>query len=72
MADYAGAYNGLNEAYALTRESLITVDISALDHEGDPARWLAYVTEGGFKYVTHGINDDRERITGAVIISGGL
>ena len=35
MADYAGAYNGLNEAYALTRESLITVDISALDHEGD-------------------------------------
>ena len=35
MADYEGAYNGLNEAYALTRESLITVDISALDHEGD-------------------------------------
>ena len=35
LTDYAGAYNGLNEAYALTRESLITVDISALDHEGD-------------------------------------
>ena len=41
---------------------------------GDPARWLAYVTEGCFKYVTHGLSErlrvggqstgiDREHIT---------
>ena len=34
-----------------------------LEREGDPARWMAYVTEGCFKYVTHGISDDREHIT---------
>ena len=34
-----------------------------LEHEGDPARWFAFVTEGCFKYVTHGISDDREHIT---------
>jgi len=34
-----------------------------LEREGDPARWLAYVTEGCFKYVTHGLSDDREHIT---------
>ena len=33
------------------------------EREGDPARWLAYVTEGCFKYVTHGLSDDREHIT---------
>ena len=27
-----------------------------LEREGDPARWLAFVTEGCFKYVTHGIS----------------
>ena len=31
-----------------------------LEREGDPARWLAYVTEGCFKYVTHGLSNDRE------------
>ena len=31
--------------------------------KGDPARWLAFVTEGCFKYVTHGISDDRAHIT---------
>ena len=31
-----------------------------LEREGDPARWLAYVTEGCFKYVTHGLSDDRD------------
>ena len=36
---------------------------SQLEREGDPARWLAYVTEGCFKYVTHGLSDDREHIT---------
>ena len=30
-----------------------------LEREGDPARWLAYVTEGCFKYVTHGLSDDK-------------
>ena len=34
-----------------------------LEREGDPARWFGYVTEGCFKYVTHGIGDDREHIT---------
>jgi hypothetical protein len=30
--------------------------------EGDPARWLAFVESGCFKYVTHGISNDREHI----------
>lgn len=34
-----------------------------LEREGDPTRWFAFVTEGCFKYVTHGISDDREHIT---------
>ena len=34
-----------------------------LEREGDPARWLAYVTEGCFKYVNHGISDDKAHIT---------
>ena len=34
-----------------------------LEREGDPARWFGFVTEGCFKYVTHGISDDREHIT---------
>lgn len=34
-----------------------------LEREGDPARWLAFITKGCFKYVTHGISDDREHIT---------
>ena len=34
-----------------------------LEREGDPARWFAYVESGCFKYVTHGISDDREHIT---------
>ena len=34
-----------------------------LEREGDPARWLAFVESGCFKYVTHGISDDREQIT---------
>ena len=33
------------------------------EREGDPARWFGFVTEGCFKYVTHGISDDREHIT---------
>ena len=34
-----------------------------LEREGDPARWFAYVESGSFKYVTHGISDDKEHIT---------
>jgi CRP-like cAMP-binding protein len=33
------------------------------EREGDPSRWFGYVTDGCFKYVTHGISDDREHIT---------
>ena len=35
LADFRTSYNVLNDAYALTRESLITQDIAALDEEGD-------------------------------------
>ena len=34
-----------------------------MEREGDPARWFGFVTEGCFKYVTHGISDDRDHIT---------
>ena len=34
-----------------------------MERESDPARWFGCVTEGCFKYVTHGISDDREHIT---------
>ena len=34
-----------------------------LEREGEPARWLAFVSEGCFKYVTHGISDDKTHIT---------
>ena len=34
-----------------------------MEREGDPSRWLGFVTGGCFKYVTHGISDDREHIT---------
>lgn len=34
-----------------------------MEREGDPARWLAFVTKGCFKYVTHGASDDKEHIT---------
>ena len=34
-----------------------------LEREGDPARWLAFITEGCFKYVNHGIRDDKAHIT---------
>ena len=34
-----------------------------MEREGDPARWFGYVMEGCFKYVNHGISDDKEHIT---------
>ena len=30
-----------------------------MERQGDPARWLAFVNEGCFKYVTHGVSDDK-------------
>ena len=33
-----------------------------MESEGDPARWLAFVTEGCFKYVNHS-SDGREYLT---------
>lgn len=35
QTDFSAAYGRLNAAYALTRESLLTQDISSLDDEGD-------------------------------------
>lgn len=35
LAEFRTSYEALNTAYALTRESLITQDIAALDEEGD-------------------------------------
>ena len=35
LTSFSSAYDVLNAAYALTRESLLTVDISDLDNEGD-------------------------------------
>ena len=28
-----------------------------MEREGDPTRWLAYVTEGCFKYITYGLSE---------------
>ena len=33
-----------------------------LERKGDPARWLAYVESGCFKYVNYGISDERAHI----------
>ena len=33
------------------------------EREGEPARWLAYVEYGAFKYATRGISDGRKHIT---------
>ena len=35
LTETCTSYNRLNQAYALTRESLLTVDITGLDNEGD-------------------------------------
>ena len=34
-----------------------------MEREGDPSRWLGFVPEGGFKYVTHGIGGASEQST---------
>ena len=34
-----------------------------LEREGDPSRWFAFVESGCFKYMTHGISDDKAHIT---------
>ena len=42
-------------------EAVVYRNGDQLEREGDPARWFGFVTEGCFKYVTHGISDDEER-----------
>jgi len=44
-------------------ESVLYRKGDQLEREGDPSRWFGYVTQGYFKYVTHGISDNREHIT---------
>lgn len=34
-----------------------------MEREGDPSQYFGFVTEGCFKYLTHDLSDDRERIT---------
>ena len=34
-----------------------------LEREGEPAQWFAYVTKGCFKYVKHGVRDDKPHLT---------
>ena len=34
-----------------------------MEHEGDLARWLAFVERGCFKYVIRGLSDDKAHIT---------
>ena len=43
-------------------EAVIYYKGDQLEREGDPARWLAYVESGCFKYVNHGISDDKAPI----------
>ena len=40
-----------------------------LETEGEPARWLAFVERGQFKYVVRGISDGREHIAAAASCS---
>ena len=34
-----------------------------LERQGEPAKWIAYVESGAFKYVTKGMSDDKLHIT---------
>ena len=34
-----------------------------LERQGEPAKWIAYVESGCFKYMTRGISDDKVHIT---------
>jgi CRP-like cAMP-binding protein len=54
---------GLREFIEREGEAVTYRKGDQLEREGDPARWFGFVTEGCFKYVTHGISDDREHIT---------
>ena len=54
---------GLREFIEREGEAVTYRKGDQLERESDPARWFGFVTEGCFKYVTHGISDDREHIT---------
>ena len=34
-----------------------------LEHQDEPAKWIAYVESGAFKYMTKGMSDDKTHIT---------
>lgn len=53
LAEFRNSYDGLNAAYALTRESLLTVDISGLDDEGDQLYMGAKDTVEGARRMTY-------------------
>ena len=64
--DYPACLDGgpaLTTIEAMVPTRIIRVSGEQLEREGDPARWFGFVTEGCFKYVTHGISDDKEHIT---------
>lgn len=53
----------LQEFCKREREAVTYHKGDQLEREGDPARWLAFVESGCFKYVTHGISNDKAHIT---------
>ena len=63
LREFFAGQSGIAERCEGEGEAVMYRRGDQLEREGDPARWLAYVTEGCFKYVTHGLSDDREHIT---------
>ena len=53
LAEFRTSYGNLNNAFALTRESLITIDISDLDKEGDQLFIGAKETVEGARRMTY-------------------
>lgn len=53
LSDFRNSYTGLNAAYALTRESLLTVDIKELDDEGDQLYLGSKETVEGARRMTY-------------------
>ena len=53
LTDFRTAYGRLNDAYALTRESLLTQDIAGLDTEGDQLYLGAKETVEGARRMTY-------------------
>jgi CRP-like cAMP-binding protein len=53
----------LREFFDQEGESVTFGKGELLECEGEPAKWIAYVEHGCFKYVKRGVSDDREHIT---------